>query len=313
MSGLTVVFGNGAVGRLVTEALAARGGRVKVAQRRAPADLPPGVAFERCDVLNAADVRRAVEGASRVLLSVGFAYDARVWRTAWPTTMRNVVEACAAVGARVVFIDNLYQLGPQDAPRREDMALTDRGGKPGVLAETTRIWMAASARVRFAALRCTDFYGPGVEVSHLGASALGELARGRSAQLIVPADIPHDFAYVPDIARAAVILLDAPDDAYGQVWNMPCAPTRTPRELLALAAAAIGARAGVMAIPFWLVSLSGLFVRFAREVTDVGFTWDRPYQVDGGKFAGRFAFAPTPFEEGIPVAVRSFEAVRDAA
>jgi hypothetical protein len=37
-------------------------------------------------------------------------------------------------------------------PRREDMPLTDRGGKPAALAETTRIWMAASNRVRFAAL-----------------------------------------------------------------------------------------------------------------------------------------------------------------
>ncbi|WP_146423033.1 NAD-dependent epimerase/dehydratase family protein [Humitalea rosea] len=118
------------------------------------------------------------------------------------------------------------------------MPLTKRGGKPAALAETTRIWMGASDRVRFAALRCTDFYAPGVVVSHLGASALGEVAKGKAAQLGVPPDTPHDFAYVPDIARAALTLLDAPDNAYGQAWNMPCAPTRTPREILQLGAAA---------------------------------------------------------------------------
>ena len=37
-------------------------------------------------------------------------------------------------------------------------------------------------------------------------------------------DMPHAFAYVPDIARAAVTLLDAPDDAFNQVWHVPCAP-----------------------------------------------------------------------------------------
>lgn len=308
MSGLTVVFGYGAVGREAVDALVKRGDRVRLAQRRRPERLPALVEFMPCDILEEADVRQAVEGASRVLLSVGFAYDSRLWRTVWPTTMRNIVEACAAAQARVVWIDNLYQLGPQSEPRREDMPLSDKGEKPAILAEATRIWMAATDRVRFAALRCTDFYGPDVPVSHLGVSALGELAKGKAAQLIVPPDTPHDFAYVPDIARAALMLLDAPDDAFGQVWNMPCAPTRTPRELLRLAASAIGVKPAVLAIPFWLLPLAGMFSRFMQEVVDVGFTWDRPYLVDGGKFTRRFGFTATPFEVGVPAAVRSFVA-----
>jgi nucleoside-diphosphate-sugar epimerase len=220
--------------------------------------------------------------------------------------MRNVVEACAATGARVVFIDNLYQLGAQNKPRREDMSLTGKGEKPAILADVTRIWMLASNRVRFAALRCSDFYGPNVPVSHLGAQAFGELAKGKPAQLVVPPDTPHDFAYVPDIASAVLMLLDAPDDAYGQVWNMPCAPIRTPREIIGLAAAALGVRPKVMAIPFWLLPLFGLASRFMKEVVDVGFTWDRPYQVDATKFTRRFGFSATPFEVGGPAAARSF-------
>ncbi len=89
--------------------------------------------------------------------------------------------------------------------------------------------MAATGRVRVAALRSTDFYGPGVATSHLGTTGFGALARGKSALLVTPPDTPHDFAYVPDVAPAIVTLLDAPDDAYGQAWNMPCAPTLTPR------------------------------------------------------------------------------------
>ena len=305
MSGLTVIFGNGAVGRLVIEMLVKRGDAVRIAQRSRPAELPPAVDYVRCDVLNAKDVRAAVEGASQVLLSVAFPYDARVWATAWPTTMHNVIEACAEVGARVVFIDNLYQLGPQTEPRREDMPLWDEGGKPAVLSKVTRIWQAASDRVRFAALRCPDFYGPGVAASYLGATGFGQTAKGKAALLASP-DTPHDFAYVPDIARAAVTLLDAPDDAFGQVWNMPCAPTQTPREILTLGAVAIGQRAKVMALPLWILPLAGLVMRFMKEVADVGFTWDRPYKVDGGKFTRRFSFTLTPFEVGAPEAARSF-------
>ena len=109
-----------------------------------------------------------------------------------------------------MLIDNLYQLGPRDRPRHEDMPLASSRAKPRVLAEVTRIRMQARDRVRVAALRCPDFYGPGVPVAHLGATSFGRLAEGRRALLIVPPDMPHDYAYVPDIARAAVTLLDAP-------------------------------------------------------------------------------------------------------
>jgi nucleoside-diphosphate-sugar epimerase len=286
--------------------LLARGDSVRIAQRSRPARLPAGAEYIACDILDPQDVRRAVEGATRVLLAVGFPYDSRVWRTAWPKAMNNVVEACASVGARVVFIDNLYQLGPQSEARTEEMPLTTLGEKPAVLAEVTRIWMAACSRVRFAALRCPDFYGPDVAVSHLGASAFGELAKGKAALMLAPPDTPHDFAYAPDIARAAITLLDAPDDAFGQVWNMPCAPTRTPRDILRLGADAIGVRLKMVAIPLWLLPLLGFFSRFMKEVVDVGFTWDRPYQVDADKFKRRFWSDVTPFEIGAPATAQSF-------
>jgi nucleoside-diphosphate-sugar epimerase len=306
MSGLVTVFGYGAVGRPIVEMLAARGDRVRVAQRHAPADLPAGAEHVKCDVLDAQDVKRALEGASQAVLAVGFTYDARLWKTVWPRTMTNMVESCAEAGVRLVFIDNLYQLGPQNSARTEDMPLATTGEKPVILAEVTRIWWAARDRVRVAALRCTDFYGPGVPVSHLGATAFGELAKGRPAQLLVPADTPHDFAYVPDIARAALMLLDAADSDYGQVWNMPCAPTRTPRALLAMGATSLGKRLRVWAVPFVVLRPIGLFYRFAREVADVGFTWDRAYVVDGAKFGKRFGFQPTPFEIGVPETMRAF-------
>jgi nucleoside-diphosphate-sugar epimerase len=300
------IFGYGATGRPIVELMRARGDRVRVATRNRPADLSPDVEHIVCDVLDLADVRRALSGSSQAVLAVGFPYDARLWKSVWPQTMRNMVEGCAEAGARLVFIDNLYQLGPQTGARNEAMALTTTGEKPVILAEVTRIWQAASDRVRVAALRCSDFYGPGVANSHLGATAFGEMAKGRPAQLLVPADTPHDFAYVPDIARAAVMLLDAEDTDFGQAWNVPCAPTQSPRALLALAAAALGQRLRVWIVPFVLLRPLGLVYRFAKEVVDVGFTWDRAYVVDGSKFARRFGFTPTPFERGVRATLDAF-------
>lgn len=310
MGQLTVVFGNGAIGHLVTAKLLADGHLVRIAQRKQPIPLPAGAEYFPCDILDPEAVRKAVQGSSQILLAVGFLYDSRLWRTAWPTAMRNIIEACAAVDARVVFIDNLYQLGAQTIPRTEHMELTTLGEKPAILTQLTHMWMAASDRVRFAALRCPDFYGPGVSNSYLGATGFGALARGKPAIMLAP-DTLHDFAYAPDIARAALTLLMAPDDAYGQAWNVPCAPTRTPREILRLGAQAINAPLKVITIPLWSLGALGLFIRFMKEVDDVRFTWDRAYQVDASKFKRRFWSDVTPFEMGAPQTAHWFMAQDD--
>jgi nucleoside-diphosphate-sugar epimerase len=303
-----VVFGYGAVGRATTQWLTAKGVAVRVAQRSRPSDLPRGVAFQACDVLDAKSVQSAVSGAKQIVVAIGFPYFGETWRKVWPPAMQNLVAAATASDARMVFVDNLYMYGPQTAPLREDMPLTDFGVKPAVRAEVTRIWMAASAarRLRIAALRAPDFYGPGVGQSHLGDIGFGAIAKGKRAFLIAPPDIPHDFAYVPDIARAVGTLLDAPDDAYGQAWHMPSAPTRTPRDILELGARALGTTARISALPQWLLPAIGTVSPLMREMSEMRFQWDRPYHVNARKFTDRFWSDVTPFETGAATTALSF-------
>jgi nucleoside-diphosphate-sugar epimerase len=308
MSSAIVVVGFGPVGRATTEALINRGTTVRVVQRSRLADLPRGASFQACDVLDAAAVRAAIDGAGQVVVAIGFPYVGATWRASWPRAMQNLIKACEASRARMVFADNLYMYGPQHDPLREDMALADYGIKPAVRAEITRIWMSASAagRVRIAALRAPDFYGPGVTQSHLGEMAFGALARGKRATLIAPPDTPHDFAYVPDIARAVVTLLDAPDDAFGQAWHMPCAPMQTPREILQLGADALGVKLRIAALPLWSLPIMGIGSPMMREIAEMRFQWDRPYRVDARKFAARFWSDVTPFDIGARATALSF-------
>jgi nucleoside-diphosphate-sugar epimerase len=126
--------------------------------------------------------------------------------------------------------------------------------------------------------------------------------------MLMEPDQPHAFAYAPDIGRAAVSLLDAGDDAFNQAWHVPCAPTRTPRQLLEIGADAIGQNLKVVSIPSWLLPIIGAVVPFVREIAEMRFTWNRPYHVDATKFARRFWSDATPFEVGIPQTVRAFRA-----
>ena len=192
--------------------------------------------------------------------------------------------------------------GPQSAPLSETPPLQSYGVKPAARVVAPRIWTAASeaGRLRVAALRAPDFYGAGAAQAHLGDTAFGALARGGRALFIGSPDTPHDFAYVPDCARAVVSLLDAPDDAFDQAWHVPCAPTRTPRQILALGAAAIGVAPKAIGLPTALLGPLGLFVPALRELAEMRFQWDRPYRVDSSRFAKRFWGDATPFEVGAP-------------
>jgi nucleoside-diphosphate-sugar epimerase len=310
MSSAFVVFGFGPVGRATTQFLINRGAPVRVAQRSRPADLARGASFHPCDVLDADAVRKAVDGAAQIVVAIGLPYVGDTWRASWPLAMENLIKACDASRARMVFADNLYMYGPQHDALREDMALADYGVKPAVRAHITRMWMSASAagRVRIAALRAPDFYGPGVTLSHLGDLAFGALANGKRATLIAPPDMPHDFAYVPDIARAILSLLDAPDDVFGQAWHMPSAPIKTPREILQLGADALGVKLRITALPLWSLPIIGIGSPMMREMAEMRFLWDRPYRVDARKFADRFWSDVTPFEIGARATALSFRA-----
>lgn len=310
MNGRITVFGYGPCGRATTMRLLAQGREVVVAQRHAPPDLPHGATFTSCSALDRDSVIAATRGSDQIVVAIGFPYEGKLWREAWPKAIANFAAACEATGARMVFIDNLYMVGPQTAPLVETMALTSYGAKPAARSVATRIWMEAAeaGRARIAALRAPDFYGPNVGLAFLGDASIGAMAKGKAAFFIGSPDLPHDYAYVPDIGRAATTLLDAPDSAFGQAWHVPCAPTRTTREILQIAADALGVRLRLRTLPEGLLGAAGLFSPFLRELKEMRFTWNRPYHVDASKFAHAFWADATPLETGVRETALSFRA-----
>ena len=129
------VLGYGAVGRATAARLAARGDEVRIVERKHPSALPPDVALQTGDAADAASTNRACAGVEAVVCCIGIPYSAKVWEKAWPRAMTNILEGCAASGARLIFADNLYMYGPQTSPLREEMPLTSFGNKPRIRAE----------------------------------------------------------------------------------------------------------------------------------------------------------------------------------
>lgn len=308
---MTHVVGYGALGREIVRQLLAAGRPVTVIQRSKPKHLPQAAHFISADIMEREAITDALFEASAVISALGLPYQAVLWEKGWPLAMRNLLDACEAAGARLVFADNLYLYGPTNGPITEDLPAVDYGIKPKARAEVTRLWQAAHAagRVKVAAVRSPDFYGPGVDQSVLGSASLMPLANGKGAALIGNADLPHDVAHVSDYARATITLRDADDDAYGQAWHVPCAPTLTLRQHLQIAADAVGVKLQLTVLPRWLAPIVGLFVPVVREGVEMQFLFDRPYVVKADKFRKRFWSDVTPFETGLAEAAKSFRAV----
>lgn len=311
MDGDDLIFGYGPAGKAIATRLAAAGRPVRIAQRSRPG-LPPGMTFVPCDVLDLPQVMAAAKGAARIIIAIGFPYDAKVWASCWPRAIANLLTAAEVTGAPTLFFDNMYMYGPQDGPIRETSPFAPWGGKPAVRCSISAMWQeaAAAGKVRMSALRVSDFFGPGVSNSHLGDTLFGRLAKGKPALFVVPVDQPHDVAYLPDAARAVETLLDAPEDAWGQVWHMPCPKTRTFREIVAIAAKAMGQRPRIQTIPTALQPVLRLAMPMLREVHDMRFLFDRPYKIDASKFTSRFWSDVTPIEMAVAETARAF---RDAA
>lgn len=307
MAELNVVLGAGPAGRAVVDRLRDARRPVRVVTRSGTAPVPDDVELVAADITNHEAAAAACRDATTVYGCVGLpGYDR--WPELWPPMMDGMLHAAASADAPLIFMDNLYMYGPADGPRTEDMPLTSYGHKPAVRAEITRMWQDAyrEGRVRTAAVRASDFYGPEVTLATLGDFTVGRMAEGKSAQVFGDPDQLHTFTYVPDVARALVSVADAGDDALGEAWHVPNAPDRTVRQVLTAFADQLGVEPKIQAMPPWLMTVIGLFNAQVREFKEMLYQWERPFQVDHSKFAARFWDDPTPFEAGIPATAEWF-------
>jgi nucleoside-diphosphate-sugar epimerase len=70
-------------------------------------------------------------------------------------------------------------------------------------------------------------YGPGVRLSTVGERVFGTVARRKPAQVLGDPDQRHTYTVIGDFARALAVLGER-DEALGEVWQVPSAPTSPP-------------------------------------------------------------------------------------
>jgi nucleoside-diphosphate-sugar epimerase len=295
-----ILGAGGAIGTPLAQELLARGEHVQTVSRTGRS--VPGAESGHADLTSPDDVLRTVKPGAVVYLLAGLVYDRRVWQEQWPRIMRNVVTACEARAARLIFFDNVYLYGSVQGPMTEDTPVRPSSVKGAIRAEVAAFLLGeiAAGRIRAMIARAPDFYGPFSDATGMPSIlVLQRLAAGKRAQVFSRADAKHSYAYTLDCAKA-LCLLAATDDAFNQVWHMPTAhPAMTGRELVELAARELGVKPGIQLLPRWQLATAGLFNTLMRELAEMLYQYDHDYLFDSTKFERRFDFTPTPYLEGI--------------
>jgi nucleoside-diphosphate-sugar epimerase len=254
------------------------------------------------DLLDAAQTMRAVEGSEIAYLTAGLPMDTKLWIEQWPLIMRNVIDACAVHGARLVFFDNTYMYPQTAEPQTEGMRFEPNGAKGRVRAQIANMLLDAMADKRLSAMICRapEFYGPGRTQSITNSAIIEPLLHGRTARVFLRDDTLRSLIFTPDASRAMALLGNTPD-AYGQTWHLPCDDDRlTYRDLVALAAGTFGTKARHVVLKAWQLKLAGLFNATIRDAAELlpRYGVDNIFVSD--KFKARFpAFRVTGFRDGL--------------
>lgn len=303
---LHVVLGaGGGTGGAIVRELVGQGRRVRAVTRGGNAaasygTIPPA-SFEdvAADVTEREQLRRALEGAD-VVFHCAQPPNTR-WPQEFPAMTRGILEATAAAGAKLVFADNLYMYGPVHGPMTEQtppVAQTKKGRVRAAMAEELLAAHRAGT-LRVAIGRSSDYFCPGGPSYAIGERFFKAVLAGKKVSWFADLDQPHTVSYLPDMARAFVLLGERPE-ADGQVWHTPAAPALTGRQYIELAAGVAGTRARPAVWGAGTVRLLGLFVPALREFPELRYQYERPFVMDGSKFEAAFGpFAVTPHEDAL--------------
>jgi nucleoside-diphosphate-sugar epimerase len=165
--------------------------------------------------------------------------------------------------------------------------------------------------LKWVSVRASDFYGPGAILQSVFGTTrfLDPLFAGKRPGLLGDPDLPHTYTFVGDYGRALAHAALNPE-AYGRAWIVPNDRTMTSREVARLFFAAAGRGTDVSRIPRVLLAALGPFRAVFRELGEVLYQKEERYVVDGSLFGSRFAFTPTPLEEGIRRTLEWYEGRR---
>jgi nucleoside-diphosphate-sugar epimerase len=263
------------------------------------------------DVQDRSAVVRAAEGCSTVVHAINYPYPKWVPNMARATA--HVIAAAHAAKATILFPGNVYGLGPQcSGPLAEDAPNqpSSHKGSLRVTLEDSLLHSTEEGSVpRVIVLRAGDYLGPTVRnglVDPIFANAVA----GKPIRTFGKLAIPHQWAYVPDLARAAVDLLAIEESLKPyEVFNFAGYVARPERDFLEQVAGQAGnPRLAIRVLPWSALKLVAMFDAVIRELMELRYLYDQIVILDGSKLRRTLPdFKETAIAEAIRVTLESYQ------
>ena len=243
------------------------------------------------------DMAAAAKGADLIVNALN-PPNYHAWDRLIPEITAQVIAAGLASGAAVLVPGNVYVYGVEPGPWGPDTPHRPVARKGRIRAEMEARYRSASAQgLRVILLRGGDFIDPSAPRSFWNMIALKGLAHGR-VTTVSPPGIRRAYAYLPDMARAAVALAErrATLPAFADVPFAGFALTM--EEVAQRLQDLTGRKMTLSGFMWWFMRLSGPFWELARELNEMRYLFDTPHTLDHGPLSRLLPdFQPTPLDE----------------
>ncbi|WP_170761236.1 epimerase [Ruegeria lacuscaerulensis] len=246
------------------------------------------------------DLRQSAEGVDVIV---------NAWNPPYPDWARlvsklhqQVVSVASDTGATVMIPGNVYVFGERTpgpwSGATPHMAQNPLGRIRVEMEEAYR-----KSTVRTIVLRAGDFIDTCASGNWFDQILIKHLSRG---QLIYPGqpDIPHAWAYLPDLTRAAVALAEI-RDSVPRFCDVPYPGyTLTGADLAQSLSRVLGHEIRVKQMNWWPLYMARPFWRLAPHLIEMRYLWDLPHSLDGTFFDHLIdGFEQTELDEAIRSAI----------
>jgi nucleoside-diphosphate-sugar epimerase len=321
MNKALILGATGGIGSELAIQLRDKGWQVRAMKRGLEqAAVKDGIEWVPGDALNAAEVLSAAQGCDVIVHGVnppGY----RRWAEVVLPMIDNTIAAARAQGALIVLPGTVYNYGPDAFPLLKESSpqrpLT-RKGAIRVQMESRLEAAAASGDLRVLIVRAGDFFGPNVRNSWLAQAMIQPGQAVKTVKLPMDDGVAHQFAYVPDVARTMVELLDRRDELsafarFHLAGHWDASGKDIGRAIQRSVVRHGGPEPRMTAFPWWMMRLASPFVATLREMQELRYLWRTEVRLDNHKLIEFLGHEPhTPLDEAMDLTLEGLGCVSDA-
>lgn len=300
MTTIAILGANGRLGRAAARAFLDAGFEVRaVARGGTLAPELAGAMAATADALDREALIRATKGADIVFNGLSPVYSD--WSTCLPMA-HNVMAACRANGAWHLFPGTIYNYGsPLPALLSEETPQNPTTEKGRIRVAMERLFRAEAeaGHVRTVVLRAGDFFGGKGMGAWFDLVSAAKITGGVYTAA-GPAELVHEWAYLPDFADAFVALACKLDSlgAY-EALHLP-GHAVTDIQMKAAAERAVGHKLAMASMPWWMLRLGGPFVPMWRAIASMSYLRFEPHRLVSTRLEAIIGKIPrTPLDQAV--------------